>query len=247
MRKMRLLYIFPRTTPDLAAREEEHRRRLGILARAASPGTTIDLRELAGAPPAIESIRDEYAVAPGIIEMAQRFEDSYDAMIVGCFGDPAVDGAIEGTRIPIVGCALPSMAASLMLGQQFAVLSPTQSSAAHLRTLVMGFGLLPRFAGAVPVGLGVREFSLDPERSLARTEHAARLALDRGADVLILGCLSLAFTDVGDQLQERLGVPVVNPLRVAVGTCEMLVNARLRPSARFAGTNAADAALATAP
>lgn len=240
---MRLLYIFPRTTPDPDIRVSEHRRREDILRDVASPGTYVDLKELEGAPPAIESIRDGYAVAPGIIAMAQLLEDQYDAMIVGCFGDPAVDGAIEGTRIPIVGCALPAMAISLMLGHQFAVLSPSVSAAAEVRTMALGAGLITRFAGAVPVGLGVREFGLDPTRTLERADEAARKALDLGADVLILGCLSLAFTSVGDQLQERLEVPVVNPLRAAVGASELLVKARLSPSRRFAGTSADDVAL----
>lgn len=237
---MRLLYIFPRTTPDPALRAAEHGRRRSTLQAAASVGTTVDLRELEGAPPAIESIRDGYAVASGIIELAQALEGNYDAMIVGCFGDPAVDGAIEGTRIPVVGCALPAMAASLLLGHQFAVLSPTASAAAQVRTMVMGSGLLSRYAGAVPIGLGVREFAADPAQTLDRAYDAACRALDLGADVLILGCLSLAFTDAGDELQARLGIPVVNPLRVAVRACELLVSARLVPSRRFAGTSAAE-------
>ena len=240
---MRLLYIFPRTTRDPAERAAEHARRRAILQAAAGPGTTVDLRELEAAPPAIESIRDAYAAAPGIIATAQALQDRYDAMIVGCFGDPAVDGAIEGTRIPIVGCALPSMAAALLLGRQFAILSPTASAAAGVRTLVMAAGLLDRYAGAVAVGIGVREFAVDPERTLEAVTAAGRRAMDLGADVLILGCLSLAFTDAGDRVQERLGIPVVNPLRIAVRTCEMLVAAGLRPSDRFAAVTAGESRL----
>jgi allantoin racemase len=56
--------------------------------------------------------------------------------------------------------------------------------------------------------------------------------------VILLGCLSLAFTDVTEQLQERLGVPVVNPVRVAVSTAEMLVTAGLTPR-RFPSPTAA--------
>jgi allantoin racemase len=204
----------------------------------AQVGTTIDIRELEGCPPAIESLRDAYAVAPGIIAMAESLQDQYDAMIVGCFGDPAVDGAIEGTRIPIVGCALPAMATSLLLGDRFAVLSPSESSAAGMRQQVRAVGLLERYAGAVAVGIGVREFALDPEKTLAVVVDAGRRAMDLGAEVLILGCMSLAFAGVSDTMQDRLGIPVINPIQTAVQTAEMLVNARLTPSRRFAGTSA---------
>lgn len=118
------------------------------------------------------------------------------------------------------------MAVALLLGHQFAVLSPTVSSAAHIRDLVMGAGLLDRYAGAVPLGIGVREFAANPTRTLEVAAEAGRRAMRQGADVILLGCLSLAFTGAGDDLQERLGVPVVNPLRVAVRTAEMLASGR---------------------
>lgn len=238
---MRILYIFPRTTPDPAERAAEHARRQSILQATASPGTTVDLRELEGCPPAIESIRDGYAVAPAVIAMAEALEHAYDAMIVGCFGDPAVDGAIEGTHIPIVGCAQPAMAAALLLGQRFGILSPSIGSAARNRVAVLTYGLLDRYAGSVPLGIGVREFQRDPERTLAIATDAGRAVMDLGADVVLLGCLSLAFTGIDGALQDRLGIPVVNPLRVAVRTCEMLVGAGLTPSRRFADTTAAEA------
>lgn len=226
---MRLLYIFPRTTPDAGEREAEHSRRREILQRAAAPGTTVDIRELEGCPPAIESRRDAYAVAPAVISMAERLQSQYDAMIVGCFSDPAVDGALEATTLPIIGCGLPSMAAALLLGGRFAVLSPSAASAAHVRDLVMAAGLTDRYAGALPLGIGVREFAVNPSRTLEVISESARQAVAGGADVILLGCLSLAFTGAGDELQERLGVPIVNPLRVAVRTAEMLVAARLSP------------------
>jgi allantoin racemase len=235
---MRILYIFPRTTPDPAEAVAEHARRRGILQSAAHAGTTVDIKELDGCPPAIESLRDAYAVAPGIIAIAESLQDQYDAMIVGCFGDPAVDGAIEGTRIPIVGCALPAMATALLLGDRFAVLSPSESSAAGMRQQVRAAGLLERYAGAVAVGIGVREFALDPERTLETAIESGRRAMDLGAEVLVLGCMSLAFSGVSDNMQDRLGIPVINPLRTAVQMAEMLVNARLTPSRRFAGTSA---------
>jgi len=224
---MRLLYIFPRTTPDPVERAAEHARRCEILQAATSHGTVIDIRELEHCPPSIESIRDAYAVSPAIIALAEELEYQYDGMIVGCFGDPAVDGATEATHIPIVGCALPSMTLALLLGQQFGVLSPSASSAARVRTMVMAQGLLDRYAGAEPLGIGVREFARDPGWTLAVATEAGRRIVARGAEVILLGCLRLAFTGVGDELQEHLGIPVINPLRAAVRTCETLCNLRL--------------------
>ena len=42
-----------------------------------------------------------------------------------------------------------------------------------------------------------------------------------GADVL--GCTSMVFHDVTKKLQDRIGVPVVNPVVASLKTAEMLV------------------------
>jgi allantoin racemase len=232
---VKLLYIFPRTTSDPSERLAEHARRVEILQAAAGVGTTVDLRELQNCPPAVESVRDVYTVAPAIVAMAQQLQHEYDGMIVGCFSDPGVEGAIEATtHIPIIGCARPAISAALLLGQRFSILSPSPSSAVRARSLVMASGLLDRYAGAFPLNIGVREFASHAERALEVATEVGRRALESGADVLLLGCLSLAFTNVGDTLQKRLGLPIVNPIRIAVRTCEMLVSAGLAPGRQLA-------------
>jgi len=236
---MKLLYIFPRTTADPSERTAEHDRRVAILQASASAGTTVDLRELQNCPPAVESIRDAYEVAPAVVAMAQQLQQEYDAMIVGCFSDPGVEGAIEATaKIPVIGCARPSISAALLLGQRFSILSPSASSAWRAQTLVMASGVLDRYAGAFPLNIGVREFGTNAQRALDVATDVGNRAIESGADVLLLGCLSLAFTSVGDTLQERLGIPIVNPVRIAVRTCEMLVSAGLAPARQFAATSA---------
>lgn len=48
--------------------------------------------------------------------------------------------------------------------------------------------------------------------------------------MLKLGCMSLGFLDIDQQVSAELGVPIVNPARAALGAAERLVRARLRPS-----------------
>jgi allantoin racemase len=57
--------------------------------------------------------------------------------------------------------------------------------------------------------------------------EAGRAAIDQdGADVLILGCMSMAF------LQERLAVPVINPVVASLAMAEYVANNRLCHSKR---------------
>lgn len=54
----------------------------------------------------------------------------------------------------------------------------------------------------------------------------------RGADTLVLGCMSMAFLDVTTGLEAELGVPVVNPARSALEVAEALVGSGLRHGKR---------------
>jgi allantoin racemase len=55
---------------------------------------------------------------------------------------------------------------------------------------------------------------------------AARAAVAQdGADVLVLGCMSMAFLPgICEDLTERVGVPVVNPVVVGLKTAEMVAS-----------------------
>jgi allantoin racemase len=70
--------------------------------------------------------------------------------------------------------------------------------------------------------------------SLADTivEAGRALVRDRRADVLVLGCMSMAFLGMAETIGERCGVPILNPARVALKTAEALVSLGVRHSRR---------------
>jgi allantoin racemase len=43
------------------------------------------------------------------------------------------------------------------------------------------------------------------------------------ADTLVLGCMSMGFLGIAEELGKRLEIPVVNPVLAAVKTAEMVV------------------------
>ena len=61
-------------------------------------------------------------------------------------------------------------------------------------------------------------------------ETGRRMADEDGADVLVLGCMSMAFLEITDDLQGRIGLPVVNPVVAALKTAEMVVSMNLSHS-----------------
>ena len=87
-----------------------------------------------------------------------------------------------------------------------------------MRDNVVRYGCGDRLASFKVVELGVHDFQVDPELTRRRLSEAGREALTAdGAEVLVLGCtIEYGFYE---QLQEQLGVPVVDatiaPLKYA--------------------------------
>jgi allantoin racemase len=53
-------------------------------------------------------------------------------------------------------------------------------------------------------------------------EIGRALVRDHGADVLVLGCMSMGFHGIADDLQKRLEIPVVNPVVAALKAAETM-------------------------
>jgi allantoin racemase len=73
----------------------------------------------------------------------------------------------------------------------------------------------------------------DRKGTLARLIEVGRQAVERDrADVLALGCMTMSFMDVAEELSAILGVPVINAGKAALKAAESLVSQGLAPSKR---------------
>lgn len=62
-------------------------------------------------------------------------------------------------------------------------------------------------------------------------EDRIQKLLDKGCDVIVLGCGSILGMDI-NSLQEKYNVPIVEPLHAAVAACEYMAQCNLRQSKR---------------
>lgn len=231
---MKLAYLVPAPiTLSMGADEVERRR--GVVRALAGPGHTLDLVEAAEGPASIESALEEYLSVAGAAQEVERLEAlGYAGVILGCAGDPGLDALREvAERMVIVGPGEASFHMAATLGRRFSVLTPAQSTVGPTYDQVARTGLRDRLASVRAVEVPVLAMRDDRQATLARVTQAARQALDRdGADVLVLGCMSLAFLRADLDLAQATGVPVVNPLVAAVRFLEALLASGLRHSKR---------------
>lgn len=231
---MKLAYLVPAPI-SLSMGEEEVKRRQAFLRGIVGPGTTVDLIQAAEGPASIESALEEYISVFGAAIEVERLEaENYDGALLGCAGDPGLDALREvSERMVVAGPGEASCLLAASLGRKFAILTPAESTVGPTYDQILRVGLDSKLAGVRSVNISVLDMRDDREATVSRVEAAGREALDKDrADVLVLGCMSLAFLDVDVDLTERLGVPVVNPVKAGMRYLEAVVGTGLSHSKR---------------
>ncbi len=172
-----------------------------------------------------------YAV-PAILDSVQRAEAlGYDAIVFSCYSDPGLDAARELVSIPVVGSGQASMHVAAQLGGKFSIIAPRDGGGSKASDNPWKYGFVREYASTRGCGLSVMDLGRDRAGTLARLADTGRACIEQdGADVLILGCMSMAFHDITRPLQERLDAPVVNPVLASLAFAELCVRAGLSHS-----------------
>src|SRR6266481_2338874 len=206
----------------------EIERRQDYLQRHAADGIEIKVQSVPSGYPSIESERDAVTVAPYLLYGLQKAEaDGASAGIVGCFSDPALDAIRETVRMPVVGPGQSAIALALQLGESYSILSPLDSGAKRAIPRLRGQGLTERLVSIRGVGVPVIGLTHGDNTAWERIIETGRRCIDDGADVLVVGCMSMAFMGIERELSDRLSIPVVSPVLAALKTTEMLLDLNL--------------------
>ena len=173
----------------------------------------IEARTLAEGPPGIETQAHVDGVVAPLLAHCAALEDSASAFVIACYSDPGLAALREQSARPVLGIAEASILTAMTLGQRFGIISILSKSIPRHMRYVGAMGVMDRLAADMPLELGVLELA-DEERTFDRLKTVgSRLRDEAMANVLILGCAGM--TRYCDDLQEYLGVPVVEPCRAA--------------------------------
>jgi len=231
---VRVMYVVPGPMGNTPEGEVELARRGGLLRQYAAPGTEVGIIDVPQGPASIESMYEEYISIPATAERVLKVEEQgYDAAIVGCFGDPGLDAFRELTDMLVVGPGEASFLAAAMLGHAFSVITITESVIAATKRQVRNAGVGDKLASVRVIEVPVLELAKDRPATLDKLVAEGRQAVKAdGADTLVLGCMSMGFLELAEDLTEILGVPVINPSRWCLKMTEAMVGAGYRHSKR---------------
>ncbi len=192
--------------------------------RAVSPGTEFVVDALDFGPASIETYIDEELAAPWIVEKAVRAaKQDYDAIIIDCMGDPALHSVREAVDKPVVGPLIATMSIASTLGEKFSIVTVLKETLPLFSRKVREYGFSHRLASVRYVNVPVLD--LEKKRDEVRrllVEETRKAVEQDGADVAILGCTGMI--GMAREVQDAVGIPVIDPGIAQVKYAEMLVS-----------------------
>lgn len=221
---MRIFVINPNTSESVT---EHIRRELEKIKR---PDTQLTVVNPEHGPVSIESAYDETLAGPPTLELVrQANEEGYDAIVLACFSDPALDAAKEVSDIPVIGIEEATLHIAAMLGHRFSIMTSLSSRVPTREVHVRLRGLESAFASAPAMNMPVLEMDANPAEAKACILEFARKAVQQdGAEVIVLGCAGL--TGYAEDIERELGAVVLDPTSVAFKVAEAIADLGLRHS-----------------
>lgn len=198
-----------------------------------APDMRIDVENIKGGMPHIQSRYDLAINAPYVIELAKDVQKEYDGIFVTDFDMCGVEAVREVVDIPVIGGFRASAYTAMMIAQTFSIVTIMGSVAAMQAKHPREFGITQNFASIRPINVPVDKLS-DLKVVIPRVFEESEKAIEEdGAEVIILGCTG--FIGVAEPVARLLEeakkpAPVVDPNRAAISYLELLIRNRLSQS-----------------
>lgn len=228
---MRLLYLLVDETSPSPERVDRRLRQ----GQAAMPeGWTFAVESIRIGPSYYEENAVGHAMAvPGIVHAILMHQRAYDAVLIGCFGDPGLAAARAMAEIPVIGPAEASFILVQLTARRFGLVTTGETDGPDLEMYLSALGPGAQCVGVEAIGIPIGEVFDDLPRTTERLLAAGRSLCARGAEAIVLGCMSFGFHPFANELRTELGIGVIDPLRASIAALQAVktLDVRLGPTA----------------
>ncbi|MBW1792307.1 MAG: hypothetical protein JRJ14_08655, partial [Deltaproteobacteria bacterium] len=125
----------------------------------------------------------------------QGERDGFDAVIVYCFSDPALDEMRQALKIPVIGLGHSSMLLASLMGDKFGLIAMSPASVARNEQLARKYGFAEKIIFPIrPLPTTLEEqgkMIIDVREGLEGFKKVAAEYIEQGAEVLVPACGSL--------------------------------------------------------
>jgi Asp/Glu/hydantoin racemase len=175
-------------------------------------GPSIECITLEEGPFGIESqLHSDQVVLPLVRAMQSRAEAS--AFVIACYSDPGIDACRSAVAAPVFGIQESGVLTALSRADRIGIVGISSASERRHRLYMRRMGVLDRIAGERALNMSVDETARGTG-TFARLVEVGGALVEDGAEALVLGCAGMAVHRA--PLEERLGLPVIDPTQAAV-------------------------------
>lgn len=145
----------------------------------------------------------------------------FDACIIDCFGDPALDACAAAVRIPVIGVGQAGLQYAFASSDAFSVVTTETAVVDEIRRNAERYGVAARLRDVESIDIPAIDI---PDRRVEALERTLR-KIDRlalSAQMVLLGCTELAglIDAVRDSGEVPRGMRVIDPIGAAVRYAE---------------------------
>lgn len=206
--------------PGVGLSTAEKQRREDI-ANGLSAGDVTVIEAFGPGPSSIESVVEDTWSAMGVMRTVWELDDDYDSFVIGCFGDPGLRATRELVETPVIGPCEATLHTAVQVADRFSWLTILDATVPKSRARAHELGLHDKCVSIRSVDAPVESISHDSDELVERMVETGRTAISEdGAEVVIPGCMSLAFMQVHERIESRLGVPFLDPATIALEQAE---------------------------
>jgi allantoin racemase len=212
----RLLFINPNTTQSMTDKV------LLAARQAAAPSVHVDASTSLIGPASIQGPEDGDNAIPGLLDALRAgIEMQYDGYAIACFDDTGLDDCRALTDQPVVGIGQSAFHASMLLSNNFSVVTTLAVSIPVIEANLQRYGLSDMCkkvrASDVPV-LALEEPGSSAEQQIS--EEISRAIDEDACQSIVLGCAGMA--PLAARLSAQHQIPVVDGVVAAAGILSAL-------------------------
>lgn len=155
--------------------------------------------------------------AQAVLDAASRYLTAasgarFDAVLIGCFGDPGLEPLRRRIALPVLGLAEAAIGEAWHAGR-YAIVTGGKAWKPMLEEIVAGFGWSDRLDNIVVLEESGADLAADPERARSLLAQACRDAAAPGVERVVLG--GAGFAGYGDAMGSQVPVPVIDSVSAA--------------------------------
>ncbi|MEI3613580.1 aspartate/glutamate racemase family protein [Pseudogracilibacillus sp. SO30301A] len=218
---MKIAHIMP-----VNASKERKEKVLKKLKQVVHSNTEIDIIDYKDGPVDLEYYEDDLKAVQLMMADRERLAQ-YDGINIACFYDPGLRELREVLENPVMGIGFASMTVANMLGSKSTVIVGRDKWIPKMSDNSLIYGLNKNVTNWRSVGLSVHQLKSEKKLTRERILEQTRLAIEEDlAEVIIMGCA--AIDNIEQEIEEKFGVPAVNPIIAGITITETLAQLRLK-------------------